>query len=98
MGDVGDYWNEHREYKRKQKDRQRPFNCRLESELRRIAHVEELSPDGPHLRINGVIDFWPSTRTTRVLPGTDPEAIAAAQRLIKCARKATFAAISRGRL
>ncbi len=92
MGDVGDYWNDHRDYRREQKIKQQPFVDALIRKLYELADVRELSGDGPHLRVNGALDFWPSTRTTVELQGADTALVQSARQAIKKARKHAFAA------
>lgn len=95
MGDVGDYWNDARDYRREQKRKREPFNHGWTRQLYKIADVVELSEHGPHLRVNGVVDFWPSTGTKTVLAGADAAAAAEAMSAIKRAREAVFKARAR---
>lgn len=72
MGDVGDYWNDYREYKREHKRK----NARRDAE-RVDACVRELSVRGfdvvrfseHHYRVDGRFDYWPTTGRWRSLDG-----------------------------
>jgi len=64
MGDMGDYWRDHKEYKQIQRNKFRGKNddclCRIE----KSGHdIRKLSCE--HYRINEDVDYWPSTGTWR---------------------------------
>lgn len=68
MGDVGDYWREHREYVREKKAKDRKRIPEFLAALRKAGHVlEQFSDD--HYRVDGIFDYWPSTGTWREVNG-----------------------------
>lgn len=67
MGDVGDYWNDVKEYYKEKKNLYRSGKMKEDISLvvNNSAHIEEKN-GGEHLIVtaeNGrVIDYWPSTK------------------------------------
>ena len=61
MGDVGDYWNDHREYKREKSKQQMKL---LPNWLKSLSDAGLIYMDmGGFYRINNCFDWWPSTGT-----------------------------------
>ena len=71
MGDVGDFWRDVNEHRKEQKAKRAPAEAKRAAkewaELVKQGHdVDELNPHGPHLRINGRVNYWPSSQTWTV--------------------------------
>lgn len=68
MGDLGDYWREHKEYKREQKQK---FGRKIPDVKKRVEDaghdIRQLSHD--HYRVDNLIDWWPTTGTWRYKDG-----------------------------
>lgn len=55
MGDEGEYWNDHKDYERKQKAK---YEKSIGSILTKLIRHVECKEIGDHWRIGGVWDFW----------------------------------------
>ena len=62
MGDVGDYWREHKEHKRKVKEKMRDAIPKAMSLLDKngVKYVQ-LDQYGEHYRVENKFNWWPST-------------------------------------
>ena len=68
MGDVGEYWNDHKEYKRKKKLEHASKAPDLIKMVKEKGYkVVKLSCH--HYRVNNLIDWWPTTGTFRYKDG-----------------------------
>lgn len=73
MGDVGDYWNEHREYRRQQRIKNAPKiakqvdGCVTEL-IKRGYQVIRFSEH--HYRVDQRFDYWPTTGRWRAMDGS----------------------------
>lgn len=71
MGDVGDYWREHKEYKREQKRRQQAAIPKAMQVLDEAGiEYRRLDPYGEHYRVAGRFDWWPSTGYWKAVNGS----------------------------
>lgn len=71
MGDIGDYWREHKEYAKTQKLKRRNKGFSVVSELDK-AGIEYYQLSEEHYRIpmtNFFFDWWPSTGKWRSKDG-----------------------------
>lgn len=73
MGDVGDYWNEHREYKRQKRREEAPKIARqVDACVTKLVErgYEVIRFSEHHYRVDGRFDYWPSTGRWRSMDGT----------------------------
>lgn len=70
MGDVGDYWNAAKEEDRERREANAAKAPQQIGELKGLGHtVTVLSQNGPHLRVNADIHYWPSTGRWKPIRG-----------------------------
>jgi hypothetical protein len=71
MGDVGDVFNALRAENQERRAAHAAKAPEQIAELQSLGHtVRQLSHAGPHLRIDGVVDYWASTGRWRFLKGS----------------------------
>jgi hypothetical protein len=67
MGDMGDYWNEHRDYVKKNKPKwDRQTYTQLDKDLARLEELgftHEEKNSWYQVRINGTIDIYPQSQS-----------------------------------
>lgn len=64
MGELGDYWREHREYKKGIKAKRRESMPDIVNRIRFAGYEITEHNGGEHIKIHlqaGVVDYWPST-------------------------------------
>jgi hypothetical protein len=68
MGDIGDYWREHKEYKSRKKAEQRRLIPSLINRVRKAGlYLEPLDAYEEHWRVAEAFDWWPSTGYWKML-------------------------------